>query len=260
MPKLTLNKKCKIVEEAQRTNNIRGTARKYHCYPSQIRHWRTNYEQLKSCAENSPAKQTLHKGKDAENPELETALYEWILAQPEDEIFISTQDIVDKAVSIFPIFKDNDSKKLKHWEYEFMCRKNLTVRTRTRVAQVLDREMQSFKRDYCSRLMRMYLYRIKNPHFFVNMDQTAVYLNCSPKRIVDRKGKKTISIRVGGTAYMRFTLCVAVAMDGTKLLLFVIFKGKPNGNIEKNLSGILPAGVFGCTQSKAWCDERAMHK
>ena len=120
--------------------------------------------------------------------------------------------------------------------------------------------MQSVKRDCCSRLMRMYLYCINNPLFFVNMDQTAVYLNCPPKRTVDGKGKKIISIRVRGTASMRFTLCIAVAMDGTKLPLFVICKGKPNGNVEKNLSGILPAGVFGCTQSKARYDERAMHK
>ena len=58
---------------------------------------------------------------------------------------------------------------------------------------------------------------------------------------------------------MRFTLCVSIAMDGMKLPLFVISNGKSNGNIEK-LPSILPAGMLGCTQSKAWCDERAMLK
>ena len=59
---------------------------------------------------------------------------------------------------------------------------------------------------------------------------------------------------------MRFTLCLSVAMDGIKLLLFVIFKGKPNGNIEKDLPSIMAPGMLGCTQSKAWCDELAMLK
>ena len=59
---------------------------------------------------------------------------------------------------------------------------------------------------------------------------------------------------------MRFTLFVAVAMHGTKLPIFVIFKGKTNGNVEKNFHGIIPAGAFGYTRSKACCDERVMHK
>ena len=120
--------------------------------------------------------------------------------------------------------------------------------------------MQSVKRDYCSRLMRMYLYRINNPRFFVNMHQTTVYLNCTRKLTIDHKGKKTISTCVVGTASMRFTLCVAVATYGTKLPLFLIFKVKPDDNIEKNLHSILPSGIFGCTQNKAWCVEYAMHK
>ena len=59
---------------------------------------------------------------------------------------------------------------------------------------------------------------------------------------------------------MRFALCVAVAKDETELPLFVIFKGKPNGHIEKQLLSILPDGMYGCVQEKGWCDERAMNK
>lgn len=63
--------------------------------------------------------------------------------------------------------------------------------------------------------------------------QTAVYLNCPRKYIVYSKDKKNISILVGGTVLMRFTLCVSVAMHGTKLLLFVVFKGKHNGILRR---------------------------
>ena len=46
--------------------------------------------------------------------------------------------------------------------------------------------------DYCSRLMRTYQYSISIPRYLVNMDQTAIYLNCSPNCTVDRKEKRTI--------------------------------------------------------------------
>ena len=94
--------------------------------------------------------------------------------------------------------------------------------------------MQPIRQDCCYRLMRMYQACVENPRYLVNVDQTAVYLSCSPNCTVDTKVKRTIPIRVGGASSMRFTLCVSIATDGTKLSFFVVLKVEPNGNIEKN--------------------------
>ena len=67
------------------------------------------------------------------------------------------------------------------------------------------------------------------PRLFVDKDERALYLNESPKFTVYRKGECTVSIRIGDKSSMRFTLAVAIAMNGSKLPLFVIFKGKPGG-------------------------------
>ena len=83
------------------------------------------------------------------------------------------------------------------------------------------------------------------------MNQTAVYLNCSLNCTVVTKGKCTISIRIGRSSSIQFTVCVSIATDGTKLPWFAIFKGKPNGNIEKKLPSIMPAGMLGCRRIKA---------
>ena len=40
-----------------------------------------------------------------------------------------------------------------------------------------------------------------------------------------------MSIRAGGSASNRITVAVTVAMDGAKLPLFCIFKGKKGGKI-----------------------------
>ena len=106
--------------------------------------------------------------------------------------------------------------------------------------------------------MTTYRQRINNPKYLVNMDETAVYLNISSNRTVHPKGEKTVSIHIGGASSMRFTLAVSIAMDGTKLPLFVIFKGMPGGSVEKSLPSILPDGVIGCVQKKGWMDNRTM--
>ena len=139
-----------------------------------------------------------------------------------------------------------------------MACKHLAVRTRTRVSQDTAAAMLPVKQDYCRRIMMSYRQRINNPKLLINMDETAIYLNCSPKSTVHSKSDRTVSIRLGGAVSTRFTLSITVAMDGTKLPLFVILKGKPGGSVDKRLPQILPDSVFGCVQPKALMDNRTM--
>ena len=77
--------------------------------------------------------------------------------------------------------------------------------------------------------------RTDDPRFFINMDETAVYLNCAPNRTVHLRSEKTVSIMVGGGCCARFTQALSMAMDGSKLYLFVTLKGVPGGRIEISL-------------------------
>ena len=114
--------------------------------------------------------------------------------------------------------------------------------------------MQSVKQDFCRCLMTSYNNTLRNPRFLVNMDETAVYLNCSPNRTVHPKREKTVPIMIGGTFSTRFKLAISDATDDSKLPLFVIFKGIPDGRIDKSLADILPRGLSGCVQRKVWMD------
>ena len=256
--KLTINQKCAAVEEAELTGNVRATARKWKVYPSTIRKWRKNYPKIKQEAQKSPRKLTTHPGPKPQEQEVESQIYSWIICQLDAELAVSTTDIIDKALSINPLFKSGNHVTLTGWVYRFMVRNNLSVRTRTRVSQITDAAMQSVRHDFCHRLMTSYKARINDPHLLINMDETAVYLNCSPNRTVHMKGEKAVAMNIGSASSMRFTLAVTVAMDGTKLPLFVIFKGTPGGSVEKQLPTILPEGIFGCVQKKGWMDNRTM--
>ena len=90
----------------------------------------------------------------------------------------------------------------------------------------------------------------------MNMDGTAVCLNCSPSHSVHQKGEKTVSIMIGGTSSRRIPLAITVAMDGKKVSFFVIFKGFPGGRFEKSLTSELPESVVGCVQRNGWIYSR----
>ena len=163
-------------------------------------------------------------------------ILDWIIEQRQSESAVSTLDIIDKTVSLRPNFKEGDEKKRQYWMYDLMKRRNLSVWTRTRTSQILNAAMQLVKDAYCHRIMTSYNLRINNPKYLLNIDETAVYLKCSPKRTMYLKGENIVSVMIGGSSSMRFTLTVTVAMDRTKLPLFVIFKGKQVGTVEKQLT------------------------
>ncbi len=178
--------------------------------------------------------------------------------QRKKDLAVSTSDIVDRALSFDRQFEAANQVTLTNWDYRFSKRYPLSIRTHNRVSQITDAAMQPVRRDYCRRLMMTYGNRIDEPHYLINMDETAVFLNCIPNRTVYMIGEKTISVMIEGTKSMRFKLAISVAMDGTKLPFFVIFKATPGGSVAKQLPNILPYGIVGYIQAKGWIDDRTM--
>ena len=85
-----------------------------------------------------------------------------------------------------------------------------------------------------------------------------MYFDSNHNCTINEKGVKTVSVGRGSTASKRCIVCVTVAADGSKLPLLAIFKTSDNGRIAKELPSILPDGMHGCTQGKAWMDNRVM--
>ena len=94
--------------------------------------------------------------------------------------------------------------------------------------------MQSIKPSYNRNIMTTCRNRIGDPKYLINKDETAVYLNCSTTRTVHPIGEKTVAVDIGGTTSSRFTTAVSIAMDGTKLPLFVIFKEQRSGKLKNH--------------------------
>eukprot|EP00171_Calliarthron_tuberculosum_P018575 IDg18575t1 len=97
----------------------------------------------------------------------------------------------------------------------------LFVRVQIHVGQLTKGHMQYFKKYFARRVITLFKNRVHDMRLFCNMDETAVKLT----NAVHTKGDNTVSVHNGGSSANRCTVFVTVAMDGTELLLFVIFKG-----------------------------------
>lgn len=264
---LSVKKKIQILTFLRESKNIKATARHFSTSaitirPAQIRVWIKQEHFLIEKMTTNPKACSIHHGRLVENVALEKDVFDWIVHQREAEIAVSTTSIISKALSLDSNFKDHDQKKLQHWVYPFMARWKLTCRMATRVGQKLNGHLLSVREGF-SEVLRLKFksggaYETVPSSRFVNMDETAVFFEAKPKSTVHMIGDNTVSVRCTGSNSRRMTVCVSVACDGTKLPLFVIFKGQPNGKIEKDLDNILPENVFGCCQSKGWMDERSM--
>ncbi|GMF38787.1 unnamed protein product [Phytophthora lilii] len=86
----------------------------------------------------------------------------------------------------------------------------------------------------------------------VNMDEMAVHYEQTATTTIASTNSSSVAIRGSGSNSQRLTACITCAQDGTKLPLFLVFKAKPRGTIEKKLDNLLPPGVFGCSQENGW--------
>lgn len=166
-------RKIRILEEAERSGNLRATARKFQVQPGQIRRWRRNVVQIREVADCSPEKLTLHPGKSLTNAALDANVLNWMMDQGAGEHCVTTNDIMCKAVSLDASFKGGDSKKLRGWVYGFIKRHQLNVRSNAGVNQWKSGEMGHLKGGHYKRAVTRLSTCSTNSRFFVNNDDGA---------------------------------------------------------------------------------------
>jgi hypothetical protein len=137
----------------------------------------------------------------------------------------------------------------------------LSIRQVTHVGQTLSGHLQQVKQDTTTAINSRFIAggTLENvgPHYFINMDQTAVYFESKSKCIVNQKGARSVYARDSGSDAKRCTMEVTVAANSTKLPPFFIFKGQPGKKTKQNLIG---QGILGCCQPNAWFDETVYKK
>jgi len=70
-------------------------------------------------------------------------------------------------------------------------------------------------------------------------------------------GARTVHVRTSTSSTMRATVSVCISASGRMLPPLIIFKGRPNGRIQREFIGY-NQGAFYAVQDHAWMDERVM--
>jgi DDE superfamily endonuclease len=95
------------------------------------------------------------------------------------------------------------------------------------------------------------------PLEIVNIDKTNIEFDTIGSTTLADQGSRTVSLRSTGSS-SRCTVLLRVTLSVEKLPPFIIFKGKPNGQIAHKWTGTTgyPSTSIYAVQGKAWIDER----
>eukprot|EP00644_Phytophthora_capsici_P018910 jgi/Phyca11/132539/e_gw1.180.16.1 len=86
-----------------------------------------------------------------------------------------------------------------------------------------------------------------------NADETAVYYDDTPTRIINERGSKKAAKVKGRTRSERASVLLIVSATGRKLRPVIIFMGQPGGRVEEEVRGISDK-VITAVQTNAWMD------
>jgi len=124
---ITLKQKVDIVDEAIQRKNIRETARKYNIWPRQIRYWKSLRVNYMETIKLNPSAKTINGGKKIKNKDVEDKILIWIQECINNNIYISSRQIIDRSLSINNNFHNGKIKSLRNWVYVFLIRNNLQL-------------------------------------------------------------------------------------------------------------------------------------
>jgi len=182
--------------------------------------------------------------------EIDEQLLTWLLDARDKQLPVTTPLLRVKALELItpthPKFKASDG-----WVQKFKQRHSLVLRMKTLLAQELPATLEERIMAFRSQLQR--LKEINKFEVIGNMDETPLYFDVVPNRILDKKGKKSIIVRTTGSQKRHLTVTLCVTHDGDVLPALAIFKGKKPLDFRAQ-------DVFIRTQHKAWMDEDMMLK
>nr|XP_032822228.1 pogo transposable element with KRAB domain [Petromyzon marinus] len=246
--------KLEVAKFAEGHGN-RAAARHFAVSEANVRRWREQKRMGSFKATPRTAKK-LGSGRKAFFPELENALFEWVVAgHKAGGGALTTGAIAAKGRELAQRKGLVGFTGRPSWVHRFMRRKGLAVGRRAgaatarRLPDAYDEKIYEFHR-------RIYKMRKKEDYALadiVGMDETPVWLEmpCGDAA-VDAFGVQSVSTVGTGGEKLRFSVMLSCCADGRKLEPMCIFKRK---TVPKDA----PCGGVAVTvQQQGYCDEQVM--
>jgi hypothetical protein len=148
---------------------------------------------------------------------------------------------------------------MQMWVYHFLARNNLSIWRISRNIHICDEELQSRLRPFLEEISQIYFANTET--IFINMDQTGIYYDMSPKTTMHVTGAIAIPVLTGGRESTHVTVALTIASNGDKLKPFLVFKGTSTGRVIRELSGqrgTLSDNLIYSVQACTWFEETVM--
>ena len=111
-----------------------------------------------------------------------------------------------------------------------MSRNNLSLRTPGHIGQLLPTDTKNVIINYIMELRKTIKEGGYDEGNIINMDETPLYLNMIPNKVISQKGEKNVVVRTQNQEKIRVTCLLSICADGDKLPPYIIFKGKNSNN------------------------------
>jgi hypothetical protein len=250
----------KSIEEAYAAPRaLKRTARKYHIQTNQICKWQNNANTLMEL----PAYQTPHTVEEQSvikaakqnvtlqkrRPEMfshDEALYilDFYEQLRERGIPVNSQLLTNELQRFSPQLNQVSVVILRRRVLCVMKNNNITHRCVMHKAQNIHFE-QPIMDDFTHYINRQIVIGRYSADLILNMDETNVDFDPSPRTTLSRIGERSVNAHISGHSGWCIVI-LACTMSGIKLPAMVIWQGVPNGRIARELLGQL----FACDNIK----------
>ena len=228
----TMAQKMQILTDAHARlatgESLKSIARHHNIQPKQLRDWKSKEVRIAACKKGN---KSLHRGLQGRLKHIEEPLMAWILELREEGFPLNYGFICIKAAQMDEPFAELPWASQYDTVRRFCINNCLVVRTGTHTAQKHPQKAEELALGWMT-VMRPVVSAVGlDKTFFINMDQTPVWMSCHPNKTLNLQGEGTINIRKTGDSGTRFTACLAISANGDKLKPALIFKGEANGRI-----------------------------
>ena len=235
-------------------HSIRSICTGLSIQPSQYRRWKKSEERLRAA---NPKARSLSYGGRSDLEEMENDLLIWIFELREQGMAVSIGMIAMKACELDRDFRNRTEHARYQCARRFTIAHRFAVQIKTHESQRPLAEVAEEARSFVESMKPIVSEARRDKRWIINMDQTPVFFSMTPNTSLDQVGARTINVRTSSGSTIRVTLAVTVTASGTTLPPLMVFKGKPNGRIQRAF-GTYPVGCFYAVQERAWMDERVM--
>ena len=226
--KYTMEFKRKVINY-DKENSYNGVARKFKIEPKRVREWVSQKDKVLKM--KGKRFRVEGGGRKLTDNELEDKVLNWIHRQRENMLRVSRKLIMFKSKAIFDE-KCGDDEALKEsfvpsngWLVKFMKRSHLSLRRRTTIAQIDPSHLISKLVGYVMHVRRLSINCNYAPGSIIAMDETAVWSDMAGNTTINSTGAKEVALKSTGNEKVRVSVCLTAKVDGTKMNLFIFFKG-----------------------------------